>query len=351
LDLRLLFSTVSSPPFKGATSTVVATGLALSLFLAFILVLVYTFSFAYAYTVDIFRGTEPVSFFASGIILALTASGAAWKSRPPDLVTREVPWVKESLAAVPVLLATIAFALQPPISPQPAESGPITVMSYNLHQAFGMDNKLDMEEILATIREADPDIVGFQEADAGRVPSLSVDEVLWLSRKLNMYSAYGPSWGNTYGVAVLSRYPLVEHRRYLLASQEQQRACLETEIDVRGRTLTFFSVHLGLNITEREAQLDEVLAYTAAAHTPQVLVGDFNATPDSHEIGRVLDQFDHSFAVAGSGDGYTSPADAPEKTIDYIFVSPGVKVLSARVISSLASDHLPVIAEIEIGQN
>jgi endonuclease/exonuclease/phosphatase family metal-dependent hydrolase len=177
---------------------------------------------------------------------------------------------------------------------------------------------------------------------------LSVDQVLLLSRALNMHSAYGPSWADTYGVAVLSKHPIVQERRYLLLSAEQQRACLEATIDLGDQTLTFFSVHLGLNSEERERQLDEVLNYTADAPAPKVLVGDFNANPDSHEIGRVLEQFDDAFAVAGTGTGYTSPADAPGETIDYVFVSPDISVLSAEVVPSLASDHLPVVARIRL---
>jgi endonuclease/exonuclease/phosphatase family metal-dependent hydrolase len=211
-----------------------------------------------------------------------------------------------------------------------------------------MDNKLDMEEIAATIRQGDPDIIGLQEADAGRVPSLSVQEVLWLSRRLNMYSAYGPSWADTYGVAVLSKYPIVAQKRYLLTSAEQQRSCLETTLDLGQQTMTFFSVHLGLNPQERERQLDELLVYTGHAPAPKVLVGDFNANPGSHEIDRVLEQLDWAFGVAGTGAGYTSPADAPQETIDYVFVSPDMEVISAEVLSSLASDHLPVLAVVQL---
>ncbi|TKJ28638.1 MAG: hypothetical protein CEE40_11225 [Chloroflexi bacterium B3_Chlor] len=348
LDLRLLFGFVASRSFKWRTSTVAGLALVLSLLLAFALLLVYTFSFAYAYTLDVFRGTEPVPFSVAAVILGLASISAAWKAHQVEITTLHTPWVKESLAALPIILALVAFGLQPTITPQPAEEGPIRVMSYNLHQAFGIDNKLDLEEIFDTIRQADPDIIGFQEADAGRVPSLSVDEVLWLSRRLNMYSAYGPSWGSTYGVAVLSKYPILEHRRYLLTSEEQQRAGLQARIDVRGQDLSFFSLHLGLNVAERDRQLDEVLAYAAQAPRPKVLVGDFNANPDSHEIGRVMAQFGNAFALAGTGSGYTSPADAPQQTIDYVFVSPDIEVLSAEVIPSLGSDHLPVVAQMEI---
>ncbi|HUW95619.1 MAG TPA: endonuclease/exonuclease/phosphatase family protein, partial [Anaerolineae bacterium] len=348
LDLRLLFQVVASHAFRWKTSTVVGVALCLSLVTAFLLTFLLTLSFAYAYTLDAFRGTEPVSFLIAAVALGATAFAAATTLRRSGAPPPEVPWVKQSVAALPVIVALIGFGLQPMVNPQPTDTGTLTLMTYNLHQSFGIDNKLDMEEIAATIRQGDPDIIGLQEADAGRVPSLSVEEVLWLSRRLNMYSAYGPSWGDTYGVAVLSKYPIIEEKRYLLSSAEQQRACLETTIDLGQQTITFFSVHLGLNPQERERQLDELLVYTAHATTPKALVGDFNANPDSHEIERVLEQLDWAFAVAGTGTGYTSPADAPQETIDYVFVSPDIQVISAEVLSSLASDHLPVLALVRL---
>lgn len=349
LDLSLLFQLVASHRFGWKTSTIVGLGFSVSMVVAFVFTLMLTLTFAYAYTLDVFRGLEPVPFFAAALFLGIATCASAYRGRMGDASRPEVPWMKQSLAALPVILALVGYVGQPIVDPQPTERGSLIVMSYNLHQSFGMDNKLDLEEVLNTVRQANADVIGLQEADAGRVPSMSVDQVLWLSRKLNMHSAYGPSWASTYGVAVLSRYPIVSHERHLLTSEKQQRACLETTIDIGGRTLTFFSVHLGLNAEERERQLDEVLAYTAQAPSPKVLVGDLNAHPDFHEIGRVLEQFDHAFAVAGTGNGYTSPADAPEETIDYIFVSPDIQVLSAEVKTSLASDHLPTVAEIGFG--
>jgi len=348
LDLRLLFHLASSHVFQRKTSTVMGVGLCLSLLTAFVLTFVLTLSFAYAYTSDLFRGTEPVAFLIAGVFLATTSSVAASIFHLADSWPSEVSWLERSVAALPVVLALTGVALQPMVNPEPTEPISLTLLTYNVHQSFGMDNKLDMEEIASTILRADPDIVGLQEADAGRVPSLSVDQVLWLSRRLNMHSAYGPSWGSTYGVAVLSRYPIIQQKSYLLTSAEQQRSCLETTIDLGGQTLTFFSVHLGLNTQEWQRQLDELLVYTAKAPAPKVLVGDFNAHPDSHEIARVLEQFEDSFALAGTGTGYTSPADAPQETIDYIFVSTDITVLSTDVIPSLASDHLPLAARVQL---
>jgi endonuclease/exonuclease/phosphatase family metal-dependent hydrolase len=48
------------------------------------------------------------------------------------------------------------------------------------------------------------------------------------------------------------------------------------------------------------------------------------------------------------GDGLTYPADKPSKRIDYIFLGGGFKARGARVLRTLASDHLPLVADLEI---
>jgi endonuclease/exonuclease/phosphatase family metal-dependent hydrolase len=348
LDLRLLFKCVVSRSYRWKLSTVLGVGLSAGLFMAFILTFLLTLSFAYAYTLDLFRGTEPVSYVVAAVFLGSCAPWAALQASGNPVGKDQVPWVRPLLAALPVMLALIGFALQPRVNPQPADPRRLTIMTYNIHQGFGMDNRLDLWETADAVRQADPDILGLQEADAGRVPSMSIDEVLWLSRTLNMYSAYGPSWDSSYGVAVLSKYPIIQETRHLLTSAKQQRSCLEASVDLGARTLTFYSAHLGLDSDERERQLDEVLSHTLNAEAPKIIVGDFNANPDSHEIGRVLQQFDNAFELGGTGHGYTSPADAPVETIDYVFVSRGIQVTSAEVVDSLASDHLPVAAQVQL---
>jgi endonuclease/exonuclease/phosphatase family metal-dependent hydrolase len=46
--------------------------------------------------------------------------------------------------------------------------------------------------------------------------------------------------------------------------------------------------------------------------------------------------------------GGTYPATAPEKRIDYVTVSEEVRVDSATVPDTLASDHRPVLADLTV---
>jgi endonuclease/exonuclease/phosphatase family metal-dependent hydrolase len=62
----------------------------------------------------------------------------------------------------------------------------------------------------------------------------------------------------------------------------------------------------------------------------------------------LLDPFDGAWSLAGGGDGYTIPSTGPSARIDYVLVSPHIEVERAIVPSSLGSDHLPLVTELEL---
>lgn len=91
----------------------------------------------------------------------------------------------------------------------------------------------------------------------------------------------------------------------------------------------------GLKIFSRDFNID---AYTT------------NAT-DTIILEEILTSFDDMFSKANPGARFgnlTSPSWAPDERIDYIFVSPEIMVLQHCTLLSLASDHLPVVAELQL---
>ncbi len=82
-----------------------------------------------------------------------------------------------------------------------------------------------------------------------------------------------------------------------------------------------------------------------------VLLGDFNAGPNSPEIGLIYEAgLVDAWFEAGEGPGYTVDSDDPQKRIDYLWHSPDLKVSKIEVIQSTASDHLPVVGSLEGNQ-
>ncbi|MFN2492441.1 MAG: endonuclease/exonuclease/phosphatase family protein, partial [Pyrinomonadaceae bacterium] len=82
-----------------------------------------------------------------------------------------------------------------------------------------------------------------------------------------------------------------------------------------------------------------------------VLVGDFNDEPAGPAYKLMLSTFDDSWIRSGARlEELTYPADKPIKRIDYIFTrrSDRIKAKKAWIVNTLASDHLPVVVDLEI---
>jgi endonuclease/exonuclease/phosphatase family metal-dependent hydrolase len=80
------------------------------------------------------------------------------------------------------------------------------------------------------------------------------------------------------------------------------------------------------------------------------LLGDLNAEPDKPELKAIYQAgFVDALHAGGKDDAFTfwDPVPTPGRRIDYIFVTPDLKVGAVNVIQVRASDHLPVVAEIK----
>ena len=76
-------------------------------------------------------------------------------------------------------------------------------------------------------------------------------------------------------------------------------------------------------------------------------MGDFNVTPDDEVLAPIRERL-RDTADLFTEEKLSYPSDAPEKKIDYIFVTPDIEVIGADIPEIVASDHRPHIAEINI---
>lgn len=167
------------------------------------------------------------------------------------------------------------------------------------------------------------------------------------------YSSLHPSPGSS-GIGVWSRWPLTELSPVPGTNTLMPRVQVQREWPV---TLT--PVHTAAPLTLRHSQWQHDFAQllSAVAATPghQLVVGDFNATRDHRAFRKLLS--------AGLGDcadiarsrpwpGFTWPADRrypPLIRLDHILVSqPGALVRQARTIRVPGTDHLGVLAVIDL---
>lgn len=263
-------------------------------------------------------------------------------------------WTLLSVIAVLLLVLgfshnTFAFGHGKPVN--------LKVMSFNMHHAVGEDDVLDIERIAKIIEESNTDIVGLQEVD-NHWSSRSdfQDQAKLLAERLGMFYTYAANLDNEplndgderrqYGTAILSKYPILSSENHSLTKigNTEQRGLLEATINVKGNHLHVYNTHLALTPAEREIQINEVVKIANQSAGPKVIVGDLNATPESNEMKSLYDHYLDVFADQPTA--FTYSAENPTKRIDYIFTSNNIETVSAEVIQSLASDHLPITAEI-----
>ena len=233
----------------------------------------------------------------------------------------------------------------------------IRVMTYNIHVGVGMDKKMDLQRIAEVINQERPDLVGLQEVDRGVKRTQGVDEIAELARMTKMEYAFAHNLdyqGGQYGVAILSRFAIskTDHRMYRNKREAERRGMLRIEINVAGRSLSFATTHLDYQFEDgRIYEAGQLLDFLKDQKELLILVGDFNEEPRDDAYKLVAAYFRDAWLESDTKEtGLSYPADKPAKRIDYIFYTAnmGVRTRKAWTVTTLASDHVPVVADLEI---
>lgn len=263
-----------------------------------------------------------------------------------------------------LLLVMLSFLLAAPASAAPP---PVTlrVLSFNIHTGIGTDGALDLARTAAAIRETGADVVALQEVDVHwDARSDFRDQARDLAGLLDMRVFFAPIYDldpltpgaprRKYGVAVLSRFPVLHtenHEITRLSTQDPNPVpapapgFAEAVVLVRGVPVHVYSTHLDYRADPavREMQVADTLRIMSGDRGEQVLLGDFNAPHEAPELAPLW-----TVLTDAAPGGFTYPADVPTKRIDFVTVSDGIRVRSATVPETLASDHRPVLAELSV---
>ena len=233
----------------------------------------------------------------------------------------------------------------------------IRVMTYNIHVGIGMDKKLDLPRIAAVINQQTPDLVGLQEVDRGVERTQRIDEIAELAKltKMNYDFAFNLRYqGGQYGVAILSRFPIrsMDHRLYQNLREAERRGFIRGEISLAGVTVNFVTTHLDYQFDDgRLFEAQQLLTALKDVQGPLIVVGDFNDVPSGNAYKLMREFFTDAWSEAHQTDeGFSYPADKPAKRIDYIFSrsTDRLRVKRTWIVNTLASDHVPVVADLEI---
>jgi endonuclease/exonuclease/phosphatase family metal-dependent hydrolase len=162
--------------------------------------------------------------------------------------------------------------------------------------------------------------------------------------------------GHQFGNAVLSRFPVVHHAQHDLSWKACEERCLQrVDIDLGGRTLHVYNVHLGTALLERRHQAKRLATLVSDRHVQgaKIVLGDFNewmkgltttllsSRLRSVDLGRFLKR------------RRTYPGLLPILHLDHIYYTGPLEIVGIELprtrLSLVASDHLPLVADLRVG--
>ena len=233
----------------------------------------------------------------------------------------------------------------------------LRVATYNIHRCRGLDGRTRPQRIAAVLRTIDADVVALQEVvGAGPRGGGHAEE---LGAMLGMGWVMSPARelrGHQFGNAVLSRFPIMHHSEHDLSWKTcEPRRMQRVDVAVHGCTLHLYNVHLGTAILERRHQALRLASMVSDRHIagPKLVLGDFNewmrglATKMLSERLNSVDLRNHLRRRR------TYPGLFPILHLDHIYYAGRVEIVGIELPrtrqSLVASDHLPLVADVRIG--
>lgn len=229
----------------------------------------------------------------------------------------------------------------------------LTVASYNIHKAVGLDRRRDPDRILAILREIDADVVALQEADRRFGRRLAV-----LPREaIDAHTPYRPvaisqrpdsiGW---HGNALLVRRDIeVADASIVPLPTLEPRGAIRADLVFGGHRLRVVGMHLDLSGLRRRHQMRSVLSHLVdcGEPCPAVLMGDLN---EWTLRGGCFRELDGAWQLLSPGHSF--PSRRPVAQLDRIIASQHWNVVETGVhhsaLAARASDHLPVKARLAL---
>jgi endonuclease/exonuclease/phosphatase family metal-dependent hydrolase len=233
----------------------------------------------------------------------------------------------------------------------------LRIATYTIHRSRGMDRRVIPARIVDVLRSIDADVIALQEvvgagpAGAGHAEEIGAGLGMgWVMTCVRMLRQH------QFGNVILSRYPIVHHSQYDLSWRTcEARACQRADIDIGGRPLHIYNVHLGTAVLERRYQAGRLASFVHDRRVtgPKVILGDFNEWMKGLATKTLSSLFESVDISTHLRRRRTYPGLFPVVHLDHIYYEGRVEVHSVEMPRTrktlMASDHLPLVANLRIG--
>lgn len=227
----------------------------------------------------------------------------------------------------------------------------IKFMSYNvLHFKNVNTDEIDYDAYANYIKESGADIVGLNEIYSGQEKELA--------QRLGFYSYFAYGYledSRPFGNGIVSRYLLTDCETIVIPDPEvkkydgyyEPRCVLACKVQTGEGALNVNITHFGLNPDEQENAVETLAGLIHQKN--YILAGDLNVKPDNGIL-KIFKEALCDSEMYFDGEKFSFPSDEPNRKIDYIFAGAGVKIISSDIPAVVISDHRPITAQIEIGE-
>ena len=316
----------------------------------------------------LFRDMLWVVFLVIGIVITLPillikkTSFIFTNSSQGDMTIK----IKKLSVIVVIAIGTIigSIILEIPFIQPSTDTNTLRILTYNIQQGASDDGNMNFEGQRAVIQSLNPDIIGLEESDTARIANGNNDFVRYISSTLGYYSYYGPKTvTSTFGIALLSKYPIYNARTFYMQCVGEQAATIWAQIKIGTITFNVFVTHLGnyknasTGDTGQLVQQQNILSVTEGKNNV-LLMGDFNFEPNTEQYNITVEQYYDAWELVLAADPNKAVVDPnlpggreiPAERIDHIFVSHHLNesLTSIHYTGGFESDHPALFATLNM---
>jgi endonuclease/exonuclease/phosphatase family metal-dependent hydrolase len=230
------------------------------------------------------------------------------------------------------------------------------VATYNIHRSRGLDGRTNPERIADVIRAIAPDVIALQEVIGAGLTSAGHAEQLGALLGMGWVMASTRHLrGCLFGNVVLSRFPIRHHSQYDLSWKTCEPRCAQrVDIAMGDDTLHLYNVHLGTAFLERRHQAGRLSAilHDRRIGQPKIVLGDFNEWMKGLATSMLSERLQSIDLRKHLSRRRTYPGVFPVVHLDHIYYDGKVEVerleLPRTRLSLMASDHLPLVADLRV---